>query len=77
MSWAHRWSPGAYPKHPRAVFLYVFLPGPSECHIETSGIIEEADALVLIGPHTGQDDEVLLSALKSILTGYFHLLQRE
>ncbi len=55
----------------------VVLPGPGECHIETSGVIEEADALVLIGPHTGQDDEVLLSALKGIHTGYFHLLQTE
>lgn len=57
--------------------LHVVLPGPSERHIETSGIIEEADALVLIGPDTGQDDEVLLSALKGVHAGYFHLLQKE
>lgn len=59
------------------VLVHVVLPGPCESHIKTSGIIEEADALVLIGPHTGQDDEVLLSALKGIHTRYFHLLQRE
>lgn len=52
-------------------------PGPSERHVETSGIIEKADALVLIGSHTGQDDKVLLSALKGIHAGYFNFLHKE
>lgn len=49
-------------------------PSSSERHIKTSRVVEEADALVLIGPHAGQDDEVLLSALEGIHTGYFHFL---
>lgn len=52
-------------------------PGPSERDVETSGIIEKADALVLIGSHTGQDDKVLLSALEGIHTGYFYFLHTE
>lgn len=58
------------------VFLCV-VPGSGESHIQTSGVIEEADALVLIGPHTGQDDEVFLPALKCIHTCDFHLLWKE
>lgn len=59
------------------ILLHVVLPGPCECHIETTWIIEEADALVLIGPHTGQDDEVFLSALESVHTGDLHLLHKQ
>lgn len=55
---------------------FLALPGPGECHVKTSGIIEEADALVLVGPHAGEDDEVFLSPLESINTGYFHLLHK-
>lgn len=51
-------------------------PGSSERHIKTSRVVEEANALVLIGPHAGQDDEVLLSALEGIHTGYFHFLYK-
>lgn len=50
------------------------LPRTSQCNVEASGVVEEADALVLIGPHTRQDDEVLLSALKSVHTCNFHFL---
>lgn len=52
------------------------LPCTSQCNVETSGIVEETDALVLIGPHTRQDDEVLLSALKSVHTRNFHFLHQ-
>lgn len=53
-----------------------YLPCTSQCNIETSGIVEETDALVLIGPHTRKDDEVLLSALECIHTCNFHFLQK-
>lgn len=51
-------------------------PGSGERHIKTPGVVEEADALVLIGPHARQDDEVLLSALEGVHAGYFHLLYK-
>lgn len=53
---------------------WCYLPGSGESHVETSWVVEEADALVLVGSDTGQDDEVLLSALEGIDTGYLHLL---
>lgn len=50
------------------------VPGPGERHVETSGVIKETNALVLIGSHTGENDEIFLSALESIHTGDFHFL---
>lgn len=55
---------------------YEILPCASQRNIETSGIVQETDALVLVGPHTRQDDKVLLSALKSIHAGNFHFLHK-
>lgn len=52
-------------------------PGSGERHIETAGVVEEANALVLVGPHARQDDEVLLSALEGVHAGYFHLLYKD
>lgn len=51
-----------------------FLLGSGQRHIETTWVIQEANALVLIGTNTRQDDEVLLSALESIHAGNLHLL---
>lgn len=51
-----------------------FLLGSGQRHVETPWVIQEADALVLIGTYTRQDDEVLLSALEGIYAGNFHLL---
>lgn len=51
------------------------LPGPGESHVETAWVVEEANALVLVGSDTGQDDEVLFSALERINAGYLHLLR--
>lgn len=53
------------------------LPCSSQRNIQTSGIVEETDALVLVGPHTRQDDEVLLSALKGVHTCNFHFLHKQ
>lgn len=55
---------------------YEILPSASQRNIETSGIVQETDALVLVGPHTRQDDKVLLSALKGIHAGNFHFLRK-
>lgn len=52
-------------------------PGSGERHIETAGVVEEANALVLVGPHARQDNEVLLSALEGVHAGYFHLLYKD
>lgn len=51
-----------------------FLLGSCQCHVETTWVIQEADPLVLIGTHTWQDDEVLLSALEGVYAGNLHLL---
>lgn len=56
------------------IVLLRFLLGSGQRHIETTRVIQEANALVLIGTHTRQDDEVLLSALEGIYAGNFHLL---
>lgn len=53
-----------------------FLLGSSQCHVESSWVVQEADALVLIGSHARQNNVVLLSALKSVHTGDFHLLKQ-
>lgn len=51
------------------------LPGSGEGHIETPGVVQEPNALVLVGTHTGQDDEVLLPALEGVHTGNLHFLK--
>lgn len=56
------------------ILVTVFLLGSGEGHIETTRVIQEADALMLIGTNTRQDDEIFLSALEGIHTGNFHLL---
>lgn len=43
-------------------------------NVETSRVVQEPDALVLVAPDTGQNDVVLLSALESINAGNFDLL---
>lgn len=53
------------------------LLGSGQRHIETPWVVQEADALVFIGSHTRENDEVLLSALECIHTGNFHLLQQD
>lgn len=52
----------------------LLLPGSGQRHIETSWVIQEADALVLVSSDTRQDDEVLLSALERIHAGDLNLL---
>lgn len=51
------------------------LPRSGEGHIETPRVIQEPDALVLVGTHTGQDNEVLLPALEGVHTGNLHFLK--
>lgn len=50
------------------------LPSSGQCHVEAPRVIEEADALVLVGADTRQDDEVLLPALERVHAGNLHLL---
>lgn len=57
------------------IFHLLLLPGSGQRHIETTWVVQEADALVLISSDTRQDDEVLLPALERIYTGDLHLLQ--
>lgn len=51
-----------------------FLLCSGQRHIQTTWVIQEADALVLIGTNARQDDEVLLSALEGVHASNFHLL---
>mmetsp|Transcript_70780 Transcript_70780/g.162267 ORF Transcript_70780/g.162267 Transcript_70780/m.162267 type:complete len:200 (-) Transcript_70780:2444-3043(-) len=41
-------------------------PGTSKSNVQTSRIIEKPNALILIGSHTREQNEVLLTALKSV-----------
>ena len=45
--------------------------GPGESHIESACVVEETDALMLVGADAGEDDEVFHPALESIHTGHF------
>ena len=40
--------------------------GPGDGDVEAPGVLEEADAGPLVGPHTGHDDVVLLPALVAV-----------
>ena len=51
------------------------LLGSGERHVESARVVEEADALMLVGTHARQDDEVLLPALEGVHAGYLHLLE--
>lgn len=55
--------------------LIRFLLGPGQRHIETTRVVQEANALVLVGTHTRQDDEIFFSALESINAGNLYFLQ--
>ena len=37
------------------------VPCSGQGHVESPGVIQKSNALVLIGPHTGEDDKVLLT----------------
>ena len=43
--------------------------GPGQGHVETPGVGQEADALVLVAPDAGDDDDVLLTALEGVYAG--------
>ena len=49
---------------------------PCSCkgNIESPGVIEKANALMLVGSDTGEHNEVLLSALEGVHTGYLNVL---
>ncbi len=51
-------------------------PCSSESDIQTTWVVEKADALVLIGSDTGQHDEVFFSSLERVDTCYLDVLQR-
>lgn len=61
----------------RCVSEYWSLLCSGQSHIQTPGVVQEANALVLIGTNTRQDDEIFLSALEGIYAGYFHLLHKK
>lgn len=52
----------------------MFLLCSCKCHIQTSRVVQETDALMFIRPDTRQDDEILLPTLEGINTGHFNLL---
>jgi hypothetical protein len=45
-----------------------------KCYVKSSWVVEEPDALVVIGTDAGEHNEILLTALERIHTGYFNLL---
>mmetsp|Transcript_81322 Transcript_81322/g.136075 ORF Transcript_81322/g.136075 Transcript_81322/m.136075 type:complete len:496 (-) Transcript_81322:2259-3746(-) len=48
--------------------------GPCKCHIQPPRIIEKPNALMIIGPDKGKNDELLLTALERIHRRHFNLL---
>ena len=48
--------------------------GSGERHVESAWVVQEADALVLVGAHTRQHDEVLLASLEGVHARYLDLL---
>lgn len=56
------------------IWLLVISLGSGQRHVETTRVVQETDALVLVCTNTRQDDEVLLSALEGIHAGNLHLL---
>ena len=52
----------------------MILLGSRERHVQASRVVEEADALVIVGAHTRQDDEVLLASLEGVHAGHLDLL---
>ena len=47
--------------------------GSSKSNIETARVAQEPNALMIVGAHTGKNDEVFLSSLKRIHRSYFNL----
>lgn len=43
-------------------------------HVQTAWVVEETNALVFVGAHTGHDDEVFLSPLERVNTGHLYAL---
>ena len=48
--------------------------GSGERHIESAWVVQEADALVLVGAHTRQHDKVLLASLEGVHARHLDLL---
>ena len=48
--------------------------GPGQRNVQTTRIVEKADALVLVGTHARQYDEVLLATLERIDAGHLDFL---
>ncbi len=48
--------------------------GSGERHVEAPGVGEEADALVLVRTHTGDDDDVLLPPLEGVNARHLDIL---
>ena len=49
--------------------------GSGQGDVKTSRIVQKSDTLMFIGSYTREDNEILLSALESVYTGYLNLLQ--
>mmetsp|Transcript_63118 Transcript_63118/g.86779 ORF Transcript_63118/g.86779 Transcript_63118/m.86779 type:complete len:315 (+) Transcript_63118:1342-2286(+) len=47
---------------------------PGKRHVHAPRVGEEADALVLVGPHARKNDEVLLATLEGVHASHFNLL---
>lgn len=50
----------------------VFCPG--QCHVQSSGVIQEPNSRGLITAHARQQNEVFLTALKAVNGGHLNLL---
>jgi hypothetical protein len=48
--------------------------GTSQGDVETAGVVQETDSLVVVGTDTRQDDVVLLTTLESVDGGNLNLL---
>jgi hypothetical protein len=55
------------------VCVYSHVLCASESNVETSRVVKEPNALVLVGPHARQDDVVLLASLECVNRGDLEL----
>ena len=61
-------------QHLRVTYDYDAVFSASQCHVQSSGIVQESDALVFVRSHARHDYYVLLSALERVDAGHLDLL---
>ena len=50
-------------------------PCPRQGDIQSSGVVQKANALVLVSSYTGQHDEIFLTSLERVNTRHLDLLE--